>query len=205
MSTRRAHPAVTFFGTLISRSFSFVCLFHQSVHFLFIVSAFICLSFHFRVSFRFHFEFSFVETVPASWNNTRWPQNFGLRWLYASRLSSCGLSFYRSLFSSFSFPFPSIPLFFFSASITVRQSQFCFPFVPVICRNVIFFSPFPQPSSFVRVCVQPMRSCGKWPLPSIVRYDARTHRDFSATSSVNFPVGEIQCKQTGAMIVHLSF
>ncbi|XP_068902714.1 ankyrin repeat domain-containing protein 50-like isoform X1 [Tenebrio molitor] len=146
-----------------------------------------------------------TETVPASWNNTRWPQNSGLRWLYASRLSSCGLSFYRSLFSSFSFPFPSIPLFFFSASITVRQSQFCFPFVPVICRNVIFFSPFPQPSSFVRVCVQPMRSCGKWPLPSIVRYDARTHRDFSATSSVNFPVGEIQCKQTGAMIVHLSF
>jgi hypothetical protein len=40
MTTRRAHPAVTFFGTLISRSFSFVCLFRQLVHFLFIVSAF---------------------------------------------------------------------------------------------------------------------------------------------------------------------
>jgi hypothetical protein len=61
MMTRRAHPAVTFFGTLISRSFSFVCLFRQSVHFLFIVS----LSVFFRVSFRFHLEFSFVETVPA--------------------------------------------------------------------------------------------------------------------------------------------
>jgi hypothetical protein len=52
MSTRRAHPAVTFFGTLISRLFSFVCLFHQSVHF-------------FRFTFEFSFEFSFVETVPA--------------------------------------------------------------------------------------------------------------------------------------------
>jgi hypothetical protein len=150
MTTRRAHPAVTFFGTLISRSFSFACLFRQfSIHFLFIVS----LSVFFRVSFRFHLEFSFVETVQpfrGGWNNTRWPLNLRLRWLYASRLSSCGLSFYRSLFSSFSFPFPSIPLFFFSARVTVRQSQSRFPFVPVTCRKVIFFSSFSQPSSFVR-------------------------------------------------------
>jgi hypothetical protein len=93
-----------------------------------------------------------VEPFRGGWNNTRWPQNLRLRWLYASRMSRCGLSFYRSLFSSFSFPFPPIPLFFFSASVTVRQSQFRFPFVPVTCRNVIFFSSFPQPFSFVLVC-----------------------------------------------------
>jgi hypothetical protein len=29
MTSRRAHPAVTFFGTLISRSFSFVCVVNQ--------------------------------------------------------------------------------------------------------------------------------------------------------------------------------
>jgi hypothetical protein len=140
MTTRGAHPPVTFFGTLISRSFGFVCLFHHSVF----------LSFHFRVSFRFHFEL-LCRPFRGGWNNTRWPLNFELRWLYASRLSSCGLSFYRSLFSSFSFPFPSIPLFFFTASVTVRQSQFRFPFIPVTCRNVIFFSSFLQPFSFVRV------------------------------------------------------
>jgi hypothetical protein len=143
MTTRRAHPAVSFFGTLISRSFSFVCLFHQSVHFY---------RFTFEFSFAVSFlSFFFVVTVPAirgSWNNTHWPLNLGLRWLHASRLSSCGLSFYRSLFSSFSFPFPSILLFFFTTSVTVRQSQFRFPFIPVTCRNVIFFSSFPQPSSF---------------------------------------------------------
>jgi hypothetical protein len=49
MSTRRAHPAVTFFGTFISRSFGFVCLFHQSVQFL----------------YRFAFKFHFGVTVPA--------------------------------------------------------------------------------------------------------------------------------------------
>jgi hypothetical protein len=80
------------------------------------------------------------------------PKNLELRWLHASRLSSCGLSFYRSLFSSLSFPFPSIPLFFFRARVTVRQSQFRFPFIPVTFRNVIFFSSFPQHSSFVLVC-----------------------------------------------------
>jgi hypothetical protein len=123
-----------------------------------------------------------------------------MRWLYASRLSSCDLSFYSSLFSSFSSLFPSIPLFFFSASVTVRQRQFRFPFVPVTCRKVIFFSSFP-PTFFPLVVVsKPLRSCGKWPLPSIVNY-ARTHRHIT----VNFPVGEIQRKQTGAMIVHLSF
>jgi hypothetical protein len=37
-----------------------------------------------------------------------------------------------------------------------------------------------------------------------VRY-ARTHRHFTASTSVNFPVGEFQRKQTGAMMVHLSF
>jgi hypothetical protein len=40
MSTRRAHPAVTFFGTLT----------HQSVHFF---------------AYRFAFEFHFGVTVPA--------------------------------------------------------------------------------------------------------------------------------------------
>jgi hypothetical protein len=92
------------------------------------------------------------QPLRGGWNNTRCPQNLELRWLHASRLSSCGLSFYRSLFSSFSFPFPSIPLFFFRARVTVRQSQFRFPFIPVTSRNVIFFSSFPQPSSFVLVC-----------------------------------------------------
>jgi hypothetical protein len=48
LTTRRAHPAVTVFGTLISRSFSFVCLFRQSVHFF--VYRF---SIQFFLSFRF--------------------------------------------------------------------------------------------------------------------------------------------------------
>jgi hypothetical protein len=49
-------PSVTFFGTLILRFFSFVCLFQLSVVFL---------SFHFQFSFAgFIFE-SFVEIVPA--------------------------------------------------------------------------------------------------------------------------------------------
>jgi hypothetical protein len=66
MTTRRAHPAVSFFGTLISRSFSFVWLFHQSVHF-FVYSFSIQFFYRFTFSFlsRFSFEFSFVETVPA--------------------------------------------------------------------------------------------------------------------------------------------
>jgi hypothetical protein len=174
MTTRHAHPAVTFFGTLISRSFS---LFRQSVHFF--VYHFrnqFFLSFRFQFHFQFHFRFSFefllwrlCQPFRGGWNNTRWPQNLRLRWLYASRLSSCLLSFYRSLFSSFSFPFPSIPLFFFTARVTVRQSQFRFPFVPVTCRTVIFFSSFPQPSSFCSSVSNLSRSCGKWPLPSIVR------------------------------------
>jgi hypothetical protein len=161
MTTRRAHPAVTFFGTLISRSFSlFVCFVSQFIFFFvyrFSIQFFFIISL--LVFFRgFTFEFSFVEKLcqpfRGGWNNTRWPQNFEVRWLYASRLSSCGLSFYRSLFSSFSFPFPAIPLFFFTASVTVRQSQFRFPFVPVTCRKVIFFSSFPQPSSLCS-CVCP--------------------------------------------------
>jgi hypothetical protein len=94
-------PSVTFFGTLILRSFSFDCLFHLSV-FLFIVSL---LSFLlFRVT---------VSATRGGWNNTRWPQNLELRWLHASGLSSCGLSFYRSPFSSFSFLFLQ---FLFSSS-----------------------------------------------------------------------------------------
>jgi hypothetical protein len=87
-------------------------LFHHSV-FLFIVSLSLFLRFHFRVT---------VQAIRGGWNNTRCPQNLELRWLHASRLPSCGLSFYRSPFSSFSFLFPSIPLFFFSAQVTVRQS-----------------------------------------------------------------------------------
>jgi hypothetical protein len=62
MTSRRAHPAVTFFGTLISRSFSFVCVVNQfilvyrfRVHFLFIVS--LSVSFSFTFGFR-SFEFS---------------------------------------------------------------------------------------------------------------------------------------------------
>jgi hypothetical protein len=105
MTTRHAHPAVTFFGTLSSRSFS---LFHQSVHFF--VYHFrnqFFLSFRFQFHFRFSFEFllwRLCQPFRGGWNNTRWPQNLRLRWLYASRLSSCLLSFYRSLSSSFSFP-----------------------------------------------------------------------------------------------------
>jgi hypothetical protein len=65
MTSRRAHPAVTFFGTLISRSFSFVCVVNQDsfsvyrfrVHFLFIGS----LSVFFQFRFQFHFRFSFVS------------------------------------------------------------------------------------------------------------------------------------------------
>jgi hypothetical protein len=135
MTTRRAHPAVTFFGTLISRSFSFVCVVSQFIFSLSVQDSFFVYRFAFsftfgfrlfRVFFRgFHLEFSFVATVPAILGrlekHTLAPK-FKAEWLYASRLSSCGLSFYRSLFSSFSFPFPSIPLFFFSARVTVRQS-----------------------------------------------------------------------------------
>jgi hypothetical protein len=60
MTTRRAHPAVTFFGKLISRSFS---LFRQSVNFSFIVSGFNFLFIvSLSVSFAFHFRFSFVQS-----------------------------------------------------------------------------------------------------------------------------------------------
>jgi hypothetical protein len=63
MTMRRAHHAVTFFGTLISRSFSFVWLFRQSVHFLFIVTAF--NFFVYRFTFGFFLSFHFRVTVPA--------------------------------------------------------------------------------------------------------------------------------------------
>jgi hypothetical protein len=60
MTTRRAHPAVTFFGTLISRSFSFVCVVRQFIFSLSVQDSFFCLSFHFQFSFAFHFRFSFI-------------------------------------------------------------------------------------------------------------------------------------------------
>jgi hypothetical protein len=53
MTTRRVHPAVTFFGTLISRSFSFVCVVSQSIFSLSFQDSFFCLSFHFQFSFGF--------------------------------------------------------------------------------------------------------------------------------------------------------
>jgi hypothetical protein len=83
---------------LILRFFSFVCLsFQLSVFFLIVSLSSFLLRFHFRVT---------VPAITPGWNNTRWPQNLGVRWLHASRLSSCGLSFYRSFFFfllSFSF------------------------------------------------------------------------------------------------------
>jgi hypothetical protein len=140
MTTRRAHPAVTFFGTLISRSFSFVCVVSQFIFSLSVQDSFFVYRFTFSFLSRFTFGFFrvFFGRNCAShfwgrWNNTRWPLSF--------------LSF-----SFFSSPFPSIPLFFFSARVTVRQSQFRFPFVPVTCRKVIFFSSFPQPSSLCSWC-----------------------------------------------------
>jgi hypothetical protein len=64
MTSRRAHPAVTFFGTLISKSFSLFVpsvnsflVYRVRVHFLFIGS--LSVSFQFR--FQFHFRFSFVS------------------------------------------------------------------------------------------------------------------------------------------------
>jgi hypothetical protein len=87
------------------------CLFVSSfIFFLFVsLSVFSC---------RINLE-SLCQPLRGGWNNTPWPQNLEL---HVFGLSSCGLSFYRSPFSSFSFPFPSIPLFFFSAQVTVRQS-----------------------------------------------------------------------------------
>jgi hypothetical protein len=63
MTSRRAHPAVTFFGTLILRSF---CLCRQSIQFLvyrFLVHFFFIgsLSVFFQFRFQFHFRFSFVS------------------------------------------------------------------------------------------------------------------------------------------------
>jgi hypothetical protein len=72
MTSRRAHPAVTFFGTLIPRSFSFVCVVNQFIigsGFNFFVYRFtfsfaFSFTFGFRLSLsRFHFEFHFVESL----------------------------------------------------------------------------------------------------------------------------------------------
>jgi hypothetical protein len=98
-----------------------LCIFVYRFTFSFAFSFLSRFTFGFR-SFRVFFCRDCASLFWGGWNRTSWPLNFRLRWLYASRLSSCGLSFYRSLFSSFSFPFPSIPLFFFSARVTVRQS-----------------------------------------------------------------------------------
>jgi hypothetical protein len=100
-----------FFSFFLVSSFGFACLFHHSVFYRF-TFGFLLLNF-------------FVETVPAirgGWINTRWPQNLGLRWLHASRLSSCGLSFYRSLFFFFllSFSFNSSFLLLSSGNRTAK-------------------------------------------------------------------------------------
>jgi hypothetical protein len=76
---------------------------HLSFHLSVLLVCFI-IQFFYRFTFGFLLLHFFVETVPAirgGWNNTRWPQNLGLKWLHASSLSSCGLSFYCSLFFFF--------------------------------------------------------------------------------------------------------
>jgi hypothetical protein len=150
------------------------CLFVSSVSSFFV----------YRFAFSFILSFHFGVTVPAilGRNNTRWPLNLRMRWLYASRLSSCDLSFYSSLFSSFSSLFPSIPLFFFSVSVTVRQRRFRFPFVPVTCRKIIFFSSFP-PTFFPLVVVSKTSEILRKMAVTIyreLRADSPTHyREFS--------------------------
>jgi hypothetical protein len=144
------------------------------------------------------------QPLRGGWNNTRWPQKFGVE--VASRLEAVEL---RLIFLSFSFFF-FILSFSFNSSLLLQSSgnrtAKSVPF-PFHSRDFPerYLLLFLSPTFFLCSCVsKPMRSYGKWPLPSNVRY-ARTHRHFTATTSVNFPVGEIQCKQTGAMIVHLSF
>jgi hypothetical protein len=116
----------------------------------------------------------------GGWNNTRWPQNMELRWLHASRLSSCGLSFYRSFFFfPLSFSFNSSLLLHSSGNRTAKSVPFPFHSRDLPERYfLLFFSPTFFP---LFVCIQPMRSCGKWLLPSNVKY-ARTHRHFTATT-----------------------
>jgi hypothetical protein len=116
--------------------------------------------------------------------------------------SSVSSFFQLSIFLSFSFFFFLLS-FSFNSSLLLHSSgnrtaklvpsPFCSRNLPE-SYLLLFFSP----TFFLLFeCVQPSRSCGKWPLPSIVEC-ARTHRHITATTSVNFPVGEIQRKQTGA-------
>jgi hypothetical protein len=56
MTSRRAHPAVTFFGTLIPRSFSFVCVVNQ---FIISLSGQGSIFFVYRFTFSFAFSFTF--------------------------------------------------------------------------------------------------------------------------------------------------
>jgi hypothetical protein len=118
----------------------------------------------------------------GGWNHTCWPLNFRLRWPHASRLSSCGLSVYRSLFSSFSFPFPSIPLLLLlsSGNRTAKSVpiSFCSRDLPE-SYLLLFFSP----TFFLHPCLfNLLRPCGKYPSTSIVYY-ARTHRYITASTS----------------------
>jgi hypothetical protein len=57
MTSRRAHPAVTFFGTLISRSFSFVCAVSQFIFSLSVQGSFFVYQFTFSFAFSFTFGF----------------------------------------------------------------------------------------------------------------------------------------------------
>jgi hypothetical protein len=168
MTTRRAHPAVTFFGTLISRSFSFVCVVSQFIFSLSVQDSFFVYRFAFsftfgfrlfRVFFRgFHLEFSFVATVPAILGrlekHTLAPK-FKAEWLYASRLSSCGLSFIvLFFFFLLSFSFNSSLLLLSSGNRTAKlvPIPFCSRDLPE-SYLLLFFSP--------TFFLHPLRSCGK--------------------------------------------
>jgi hypothetical protein len=201
----------------------------QSIHFEFIGSGFVfCLSVHFHFSSRFTFSFLSVSLsvfvvffavsllrvfqyrvfVPASFGAAGIthvsPLNFMLRWPHASRLSSCGLSIYRSLFSSFSFPFPSIPLLLLLTS--GNRTAKLVP-IPFCSRDLpesyllLFFSPNPLPSSlWCPTFGDPAGNCRQH-----LSCVTRGLTDTLPLQHLDFPIGDVQRKQTGAMFDHLSF
>jgi hypothetical protein len=146
MTSRRAHPAVTFFGTLI-HSVLFVSSISSFLVYRFRIQFFVyrfAFSFTFSFLSRFTFgfrlfrvffrgfivEFSFCRDCAnhfwGGWNHTCWPLNFRLRWLYASRLSSCGLSFL-----SFSFFFFLLPFSFNSSFLLLSSGNRTAKLVPI--------------------------------------------------------------------------
>jgi hypothetical protein len=155
------------------------------------------------------FKFSFVDSFCG---NCAQPHGAAGRTRVGPKISSCGgFTPLGCLVAAYLF---IVPLFLLSPSFSVNSSFLLhssgnrtaklFPFIAVTCRNVIFFSSFPQPSSFVLVCPNFLD-----PAENDCYHLTRNTRGLTHALPQQHPwisrSVKSKGKQNGAMIVHLSF